>query len=151
MIWRRIRGTLVVATTWALAWGALGSAFSGAELWWALRPNPVFRNFIFDVLPDAFVFWAIYGFLSGAVFAVLLARLERRRSVDDLATARVAAWGALGGASLPLLAIAIGALTGNIPGDWLSAPLISAVLGAMCAAASLRFAKRPLRVDAVSH
>src|SRR5262245_5261913 len=143
MIWRRIRGILVVATTWALAWGALGSALSVAELWWARRHNPVFRNFaIVDVFPDAFVFWALLGFVSGAVFAILLARLERRRSVDDLAVGRVAAWGALGGASLPLLAIAIGALTGNIPSDWFSAPVISGVLGAMCAAASLRLAKR---------
>lgn len=144
MIWRRIRDILVMAITWALAWGALGSALAAARFWWPTSHDPVG---IFN-LPTILVSWAILGFLSGAVFSALLARRERRRSVDDLATARVAVWGALGGASLPVLATVIGALMGEVGDDWFTAPIISAALGAMCAAASLRLAKRPSRVQA---
>ena len=43
------------------------------------------------------------GFMSGAVFAVILSSAERRKSLKDLSVPRAALWGALGGAALPLL------------------------------------------------
>jgi len=43
------------------------------------------------------------GFMSGAVFAVILSSAQRRKSLKDLSVPRAALWGALGGAALPLL------------------------------------------------
>jgi hypothetical protein len=147
MIWRRIRGICGVAITWGIAWGVLGSAWTLAQLWWVRRHNPALQTFsMLDVVPWMFFVWAVLGTLSGAIFAGLLARLERRRSIDELVPGRVAVWGALGGASLPLLAVALGALGGQAPIGWLSAPVIAGGLGALCAATSLRLAKRAARV-----
>jgi hypothetical protein len=89
-----------------------------------------------------FVFWSTLGAFSGAVFATLLLGFERRRSIDTLAGRRVAVWGALGGATLPLVVIALGGLDGRLSSDWLMAPLISGTLGAVCATASVRLARR---------
>jgi hypothetical protein len=46
---------------------------------------------------------AVYGFISGAVFALLLALGEGRRTLRDLSTKRAALWGMLGTAAYPLL------------------------------------------------
>lgn len=44
----------------------------------------------------------ITGAINGAAFAVFLMVAERRRTLDALSKGRVALWGALGGAALPL-------------------------------------------------
>ena len=142
-IWRRVRGILGVSVTWGVVWGVLGSALSAALLWWTSRHDAALEMpGVVASLPTMFVFWSTLGAFSGAVFATLLLGFERRRSVDTLAGRRVAVWGALGGATLPLVVIALGGLDGRLSSDWLLAPLISGTLGAVCATASLRLARQ---------
>ena len=142
-IWRRVRGVLGVSVTWGVAWGVLGSALTAALLWWSSRRDAALHLFgVVATLPPMFAFWGMLGAFSGAVFATLLLGFERRRSIDTLAGRRVAVWGALGGATLPLVVIALGGLDGRLSSDWLLAPLISGTLGAVCATASLRLARK---------
>lgn len=46
---------------------------------------------------------ALFGFVSGAAFAVLLSLAEGRKTIRDLSLTRAALWGALGTAAYPLL------------------------------------------------
>jgi len=43
------------------------------------------------------------GFISGTAFGIMLTLLERSRSLQDISLARVALWGAVGAAVVPLL------------------------------------------------
>jgi hypothetical protein len=94
-----------------------------------------------DVLPTLFFLWSFFGAISGAVFAALLMWLERRRSIDNLVGRRVAGWGALGGATLPLVVVALGGIDGRIPSDWVPASLVAGALGALSAALTVRLAR----------
>jgi hypothetical protein len=142
MIWRRVRGLLVVSMAWSVAWGVLGSAWAAAQLWWTGRHDgSIQMSGIVDVLPTLVFLWSFFGGFSGAVFAALLMWLERRRSIDNLLGRRVAAWGALGGATLPLVVVALGGIDGRIPSDWVPASLVAGALGALSAAVTVRLAR----------
>lgn len=98
MVGRRLRGALGVALTWAIGWAAVmfvigtvvmivdpPSIDPGEEPWrLAMIVAPV-------------------GFVSGAVFSLVFAVVERHRRLDELSGPRAALWGAIGGAALPLL------------------------------------------------
>jgi hypothetical protein len=74
---------------------------------------------------------ALFGFVSGIVFALLLAVGEGRKTLRDLSIARAALWGMLGTAAYPLL---------TPVGD--EAVLIFGPIGAALAAACVAVAKR---------
>jgi hypothetical protein len=146
---RRFRAALSIALFWALVWLPLGVAlglYAGSR-----PPQP------YDVLgrPVALLnfvtAWTMWGALSGGVFAVVLAAAERRRTIENLSTARTAVWGALGGVALPLLLIVIDMLRTpvGVRGYSWRFPLlvlaVSAALGAGCAAATLGLARRAIR------
>jgi hypothetical protein len=87
----------------------------------------------------------IWGAISGAVFAMLVALLERRREVDTLSSRRTAIWGALGAMALPTTILLI--FLAEAPGFTLIQPAvwslsISAAQGAVCAFGTLALAKR---------
>ena len=137
-----------MSVTWGVAWGVLGSTLTAVLLLWSSRHDAAVQKFgVVDTIPPMFAFWGMLGAFSGAVFATLLLGFERRRSIDNLAGRRVAVWGALGGATLPLVVIALGGLDGRLSSDWLLAPLISGTLGAICASASLRLARQIPRAE----
>ena len=46
---------------------------------------------------------ALFGFVSGIVFAALFALTERRKTIRNLSVGRAALWGMLGTAAYPLL------------------------------------------------
>lgn len=105
---RRVRAALVVAASWAVAWGAVGllaSLLDGAQSghypgypdvahWW-LSPLYLARRF-----GDA----AMIGAVSGLLFAAVVAVAERGRTVRLLSRVRTAAWGAAVGGGLFALA-----------------------------------------------
>ena len=45
--------------------------------------------------------WTITGFVSGALFSGVLAIVERRRTIAQLSTRRIALWGGVGGSLVP--------------------------------------------------
>ena len=92
------RGMLGVAVTWGAVWGTI---FAGIFLAVSiLDPGSI------DPGEGPIVILrtgAFYGFVSGAVFGVLLSLLERGRRVADLSLLRAAAMGAVAAAPFILL------------------------------------------------
>jgi len=89
--------------------------------------------------------WILWGAVSGGIFAIVLMFAERRRSLLELATARVALWGAVGSLALPAaLMVRDDFVRGVlIEGRLVFLPLaLIAALGAACAAGTLRIARR---------
>lgn len=87
----RIRGAVLMALTWAVIWAPFGP-LAGM----ILDPDGTMDEPWIAV-------GALPGFLCGLVFSVVLAITERRRSINELSPARVAAWGAAGGFLLMML------------------------------------------------
>lgn len=132
---RRIRGAIGMGLTWAAGWAPIGAVIGlgvgvvlGAPL---------------DVLVPLWVgTLATLGFLGGAIFSTVLRITEGRRRFDELSVPRFAAWGALGGLVLGMLAITGGLLgTGLTPVDAIIAGA-STLLGAGSAVGSLALARR---------
>lgn len=123
---RKCRGALGIAATWGTVWAAIFAAL-GLTIG-LLAPDSIDPG-----EGPVRVAWigAIYGVVSGAVFAVLLALTEGRKSIRDLSLSRAALWGMLGTAAFPLLT----------PVDN-SMLLILCPIGAALAAASVAVAKR---------
>jgi hypothetical protein len=150
MILRRLRAVLITALIWAFLWLPVGliagiyrsftlQSYDGVP--WA---PPTLEQFVMAVLVNVAA-WMTWGAISGAVFAVLLASIERRRDVSALSLRRTATWGTLGAVALPtiilaaflavepefsLLSLAVWPLT------------ISALAGAVSGATTLLLAKR---------
>ena len=98
---RRIRGVLRTALTWGVAWSIPGLLW---VTWFTFfkQGGPRFDalNFFWTILHN----WSFVGAATGAVFAVAFSVAERRTgSLEALSIRRVATWGAIGGAGLPLL------------------------------------------------
>jgi len=150
MILRRLRAVLVTALIWACLWLPVGliigiyrsfklQSYEGVP--WAL---PSLEQFLMAILVNVAA-WMTWGAFSGAVFAVLLASIERRRDVSALSVRRTATWGTLGAVALPTIVLA--AFLAVEPEFSLLSlavwPLtISALAGAASAATTLLLAKR---------
>ena len=141
----RLRGVLGTALTWALVWLPVGVvmaliAFSARRDVICLYCPPFWDWFPFLVLR-----WTLWGAVSGGVFAIVLMIAERRRSLAELSFTRTALWGAVGSLSLPAAfivrdAIQAGALIeGRLAG---LSVVLTAGLGAACAAGTLRIARQ---------
>ena len=135
---RRLRGALGMGVSWA----ALGFLLGGVpELIGNIWPNPI--SSAVDIWPAVLAFPAFFG---GLGFSVVLAIAGRRKRFDELSLGRFALLGAAGGllASLfPVLVVAVGAATPNVP-VWeitlaLAGPL--SVGGAVAASATLAVAR----------
>lgn len=129
---RRLRGTLGMGLTWAVAWAVVG----GGIMEGIVDPN----GELLDMWPQTL---AVPGFLGGVVFSGLLWLREGRRRFDELSLPRFAGWGALAGALLGGLALGAGALPG-IGSVWLRAAVLMgpvAVMSAASAAGSLAVAR----------
>ncbi len=108
---KRLRGYLVLALLWAVAWAVAGLLIgvSSRLLPW-LPWNAFFA--VFDAPLPAL---AVPGFIGGALFSVLLGIGEHRRRFDELSVCRFAGWGAVGGLLLtmiPASAVLSGSATG---------------------------------------
>ncbi len=144
---RRFRAALSVGIFWGLAWLPIGAALAFYASLSPPRPSDLlYRPVDFRVFLTA---WTIWGGLSGLVFALILGAAERRHTLAELSVARTAGWGALGSASVPGLLAGFDVLRGATAGalyDWSPAVvslIVSAGLGAACAAGTLAVARRP--------
>jgi hypothetical protein len=122
---RRVRGALGIGFVWAVVWGFVG----GIPRWlWGINTDA----------PLGLVF-AVFGFLAGLTFSVVLALTEGRRRLDQMSLPRFAAWGAVGGLLISALPIRLAA-TG-----WAEVFAISTTFAVACAVSatgSLALAKR---------
>jgi hypothetical protein len=123
---RRGRGALGISVTWGAAWAVI---FAGVALIIGLvDPDSIDPG---EGPVRTAAIGALFGFVSGAVFSVLLALAESRKAIRDLSLARAALWGMLGTAAYPLLT----------PVDN-SIVFILCPIGAALAAASVAIAKK---------
>ncbi len=135
---RRIRGLLGVGVTWGALWGGIGAAIGFV----VGLVNPAMWNYMNPV-----EFWglglAAYGFLSGVGFGGLLSLREGRRTLGDLSLKRVALWGVLGSAAVPLVFGALGFFeAGTTVRDIVTAMMLTAGLGGTFAPGSIAIARR---------
>ena len=143
---RRVRGALGIAVIWALAWFLVGIPLALYVAATPPQPSDLFHRPV--SVPAFLIPWTVWGSVSGIGFATILTIAERRRTLARLSLLRLTSWGALGAMGAPLLLAAFETLRHS----WTSAPypwgalvailLISAGLGAACAAASLLLAHR---------
>jgi cbb3-type cytochrome oxidase subunit 1 len=150
MLVRRVRGVLVTALVWAVAWLPVGLVVGVIRA--LTLPLPDYMRtpgmqltYFLRVVGILSLTWMIWGAISGALFAVLVALLERRREVDTLSSRRTVIWGALGAMALPTTILLI--FLAEAPGFTLIQPAvwtlsISAAQGAVCAFGTLALAKR---------
>jgi hypothetical protein len=125
-LWRRLRGALGIALTWAALWVILGSLLMLVLV--TLDPQQIDPG---EGPATALPILALVGFLSGLGFAALFALAERRRTTGDLSIPRAALWGLLGGVTVPLL------MGADARMGWITGPV-----GALFAAASIAIARR---------
>jgi hypothetical protein len=145
-MFRRVRAALSLASLWAAVWLPAGIVLAFVFRWaggsWRL---PVWYP----------VVWTLLGASCGAAFAFLLAALGRQHTLDELLPRTLALWGATAGAALPVGGALL--LMAFVPGLRLTqdATVVfasMALLGALCAWASVKIAQRgaPSHNDAPS-
>jgi len=122
---RRVRGAVGIGLTWAAAWFAAGMLL------------------LLVVGPDAAdvpfpLFFGLLGFLTGAMFSLVLGIMARRRRFDQMSLPRFAGWGAVGGLSLSSMLI----WTAGPDADFLVVGPVFTFAGAISAAGTLALARR---------
>ena len=135
-MFRRLRAALSLATLWAAVWLPAGIVL-GFVFGWTGRSWRVPLWYP--------VVWTLLGAACGGVFAFLLAALGRQHTLDELSPRTLALWGATAGAALPvggsLLLIAV-VPDLSLTQDATVVFALMALLGAVCAWASLKIAQR---------
>lgn len=137
-MWRKLRGLLGIGVTWGALWGMLGAVIGVAVGWvfpdaWTLA-NPI-------------VEWAIgmglYGFVSGVGFGGLLTLGEGSKRLRELSLPRVALWGVLGSAAVPILFGLLGTFDATTTlADVIGAVLVTGFLGGIFAPGAIMIARR---------
>ena len=123
---RWCRGALAMGILWGAAWGGIFGALViviGLVDPAQIGPGEGFLT--------AAGYGALFGFVSGIVFALLLTLAEQRKAVPGLSLTRAALWGILGTAAYPLLTPVHDSMV-----------LILCPIGAGLAAGSIALAKR---------
>jgi len=133
---RRVRGLLGVGITWGTLWGGIG-----AGLGFVLGlVNPALWE-----IGNPVTLWglgmAAYGFVSGIGFGVLLSLGEGSKLLRELSLKRVAMWGILGSAAVPLLFFPFFE-AGTTILDIVGAMGVTAMLGGTFAPGAIAIARR---------
>jgi len=135
---RKLRGLLGVGITWGTLWAGVG-AMIGLVIGIVTPEGWTYANPVLE--------WALgmgaYGLVSGLGFGTLLSLGEGRKRLLELSLPRVAFWGVLGSAAVPLLFGALGTFdAGTTVVDVAQAILLTASLGGASAPAAVVLARR---------
>lgn len=134
---RKARGLLGMGLSWGALWAVIGGVIgvvvgfmTDAWLWY----NPILE-------------WGLgmglYGFVSGVGFGKLLAFAEHRKRLDELSLPRIALWGVLGSAMVPLVFGALGMFgAGTTLIDVVAAMGVTAFLGGVSAPGAVALARQ---------
>ena len=95
---RRCRGALGIGVTWGAVWAAIFAAL--AVIIGLVDPDSIDPG---EGPIRVAGIGAVFGFVSGVGFGVLLSLAEGRKAIRDLSLGRAALWGMLGTAAFPLL------------------------------------------------
>lgn len=133
---RRLRGLTGVGLTWGTLWGTIG-----AGIGFVLGTLDPFLWQISNPIIDWAVGMAAYGFVSGVGFGTLLSLGEGSKRLRELSLKRVALWGILGSAAVPLLFLPFFEAGTSIL-DILGAMGVTAMLGGSFAPGAIAIARR---------
>jgi hypothetical protein len=93
-LYRKLRGIVGTAVTWAVGWGLTASAVQGVlSLFGIADPPSLVRTMV----------WGLMGLYGGAVFGLFTAITERRRTLLTLSPARMALLGGAAGFVIPVV------------------------------------------------
>ncbi len=106
-IFRRLRGALGTAFTWAVGWAV--AAFSVVSV--AMLVTGDLNPFWAAVAPPTILAGAS-GFVGGTVFSLVLGTFYRKRRLGELKPLWMAAWGAAAGLLLPMTFLGLGLVAG---------------------------------------
>jgi len=141
-ILRWLRGILGTAVTWAVLWSSIGTVLAVITI--VLNGGPDVASLLKYTFWVA-AFYAVWGAVSGGMFALVLTATERRRSLADLSLLRIVIWGAVGALAVPILFITVvgGADIQLVP----TVPFfaITAGLGGLSSGSTLLLARRQHR------
>ena len=151
MSFRRFRGLLGASLIWALLWVPLG-IFFGVLRYLRTPPSDVFRAVDVPPRPPALpiiagstIGFAIWGAIIGLIFALILLAAERKRTVQQLSARRMATWGAVSAAALPV-AIVVAEMTQPeaflLEWRFVLLAAVAMTFGATCAFWMVRVAQR---------
>lgn len=99
---RKLRASLVVAATWAVAWGALAMIGIYAIVLATRTPAELadmesHMGILHSIPASAFVLGALFGFIAGLLFSLLLAVGEAQATPRRVTLARALMWGTVAG------------------------------------------------------
>ena len=133
---RRLRGLTGVGLTWGTLWGTIG-----AGIGFVLGYMDPFLWQVSNPIIDWAAGMAAYGFVSGVGFGTLLSLGEGSKLLRELSLKRVAIWGILGSAAVPLLFLPFFEAGTSIL-DIVGAMGVTAMLGGTFAPGAVAVARR---------
>jgi len=137
---RRIRGAVGMGVTWAIGWSPVG-ALLGLVMGVGVLAGSGFG--LGTIVARYVALFATLGFFGGTIFSSVVRIAEGRRKFAELSSGRFAAWGALGGLILGVLAVTAGILgLGGLTPLTATVAGAASLLGAGSAAGSLALARR---------
>ena len=142
---RRLRGILGLGATWGVAFSALSLSLVAIGV--ATTSMPIVQFGVGDYLAMG-IRGFLAGGLAGSVFAALVARRERGRSLSGMSDERMALWGFLGGAPVPWVAVALSGMQGVPLGAFVTASVLYGVVGGSLGVATIRVARRAPELSA---
>jgi hypothetical protein len=152
---RRIRGTISMGLTWALAWAIGGILIGIASNVLTFLPWDAFFK-VFDAPLPAL---AVPGFIAGVLLSIVLGLAAHRRRFSELSLTKFALLGALGGLLLSLVPavmvlLGLATMAEGALGLWPLTAIIAAPLMLMSAASAsgslvlARMAEKPAELEA---
>ncbi len=134
----RLRSIIVFALVWALVWLLPGIAL--AAVWVRLNGLGMSNDTLPVVVLKIAGSVAVWGAISGVLFAVLTTTLERGRTIEQLSAIRLGIWGAIGALLPPTALIATNQGFSLTTGDAVTLAA-AALIGGACGFATLRIAR----------
>lgn len=144
----RVRALALTAALWAAAWLPAGVLVGLFEYFRRAHAPGTLLSYIAVAVRD----WALFGAISGAVFAFLVAVAERARRLGELSVGRFVLWGVVGALAAPATILVVLLMRydgGSVTVDW---PILAfaCAWGGASAAATLVAARRPTGANLTS-
>jgi hypothetical protein len=137
----RLRGVLVTALVWAIVFTIAGALFALVMFAWRSATGAPVERSATTIVASLLRLYTPMGALAGALFALLLALLARRRTLAQLRMPLVAFLGFISGTIWPLVA-ALSLVGRASVGAVAFAVVLCGTFGAIAAALMLTLARR---------